>query len=78
MAFKKTDRTRRRAQVLKMGPRAIAEDIAEIDELDDAVWTLREKVCKVMKDKGYLPKDEACVDNSFLIYSVAKRLIDEV
>ena len=64
--------------VVKKSVKVIAEELAEEDEISDPVWRLREKVCKVLKDKNYIDKDAACVDNSFLIYSVAKRLIDEV
>jgi len=56
----------------------ISEELAELDEVSDTVWDLRETVCKIMKEKNYIGKDEACSEKQGSIDAIIRRLIYQV
>ena len=64
--------------VKKTSMRKMTEDLAEVDAVSDTLWDLRGSVCKVMKKKGYLDKDSACVEYQGTIDAVIRWLVDFV
>ena len=57
--------------------REISEELAERDDVSDALFDLRGVVCQVMKEKDYIDKDEACSEKQGSIDAVIRRLIDQ-
>ncbi len=61
-----------------VSPRKISEELAMQDNISGTLWDLRSLVCKAMKEKDYIDKDEACSEKQGSIDAVIKRLIDQV
>ena len=56
----------------------IAGTLSDRDDISDAVFDLRGFVCQVMKEKNYIPKEDACVEHQPNIDAVIRRLVEWV
>lgn len=55
-----------------------AEELAELDPINDAVWTLRSEVLECLKTEGFLPVEAVGSENNELIHHIIRRLLELV
>ena len=56
----------------------MAEEFAERGDISDPLWDVRGQVCKVMKERRYLGRDEPCYENQRTIDAIIRRLVELV
>ena len=64
--------------MVKKSIREIAEELAELDPVSDAIYNLRGEILCDLKSEGFLPVEAEGPDNQALIDAVIRRLLDLV
>ena len=56
----------------------MAEDLAELDVVSDAIWNLRGEVFADLKSEGFIPVEDVGSEHQPLVDAVIRRLLELV